>query len=371
MRKNDVEPDKEEMEDAGPIREPFNPNLIRVKQITLTVYNASQRLLSGELELAPEFQRRQDIWPDVAQSRLIESLLVRIPLPAFYLAERPRERIEDPEKYTVVDGVQRLNAISRFVNKKVLSLSGLEFLVQLNGKKFEDLPPTLQRRLLESQLIAYVIEPGTPPEAELTIFKRINTGGLTLSAQEIRHAMSAPRVRKFLETLAEDQLFAAATGNMRQNRMDDRECVARFFAFRQGGVERYTKFSKDLDSFILEAMSRLDTCSDAELSVLANRFRRAMSAAHNCFADYAFRKVQDGRRGPVNKSLFEATSVALDEATDETINKLAQQRDRLREAYASLFRDDEFRGAVTAATGDTSRVVRRFAALRELVKEMA
>jgi hypothetical protein len=112
-------------------------------------------------------------------------LLIRIPIPAFYFDAT------DDDKWLVVDGVQRLTAIARFVmdeetlrkphlNLSKLVLRDLEFLTNLNGKPFDDLERHYQLRILESQVTAYTIEPGTPVNVKYHIFKRINTSGLPL-----------------------------------------------------------------------------------------------------------------------------------------------------------------------------------------------
>lgn len=353
---------------------PFDPNRIRVKKIDPTVSNLMDKLKAGEIDLAPEFQRKKGIWDVGRKSRLIESLLIRIPLPAFYLDELPPEPGFD-ERYVVIDGVQRLTALEHFINDKSdarLRLQDLEVLSQLKGKCFDELDRALQRRILSAQFVAYVIEPGTPDEAKLNIFKRINTGGLTLTPQEIRHAMNAGPVRQFLADLVTTVEFLDAVGRPAaatlSQRMADRECAVRFVAFVDGGVAMYRASDTDLDGFLNRAMARLNKMSNEERDALSRRFRRAMRAAHVCFGRYAFRKPAAG--GPLNKSLFEATAVALDEASDADLAKLASAQARLIEAYKSMLAKPEVFASVTASTGDPVRVSTRFAALRDVVREV-
>lgn len=352
---------------------PFDPNRIRVKKIDPTVSNLMDKLKAGEIDLAPEFQRKKGLWTPVQRSRLIESLLIRIPLPAFYLDELPPEPGYD-ERYAVIDGVQRLTALEHFINDKSetrLRLEKLEVLDQIEGKSFDELDRALQRRILGAQIVAYVVEPGTPDEAKLNIFKRINTGGLALTPQEIRHAMNPGPVRKFLEELVGTPEFIDAVGPTAKKmsaRMADRECANRFIAFLGGGVTSYRGCGTDFDGFLNRAMIRVNKMAEADRRALGDRFRRAMRHAHTCFRRYAFRKPAAG--GPLNKALFEATAVALDERSDAELETLAARHDQLIEAYKAALADTKVFASVTASTGDPNRVEERFAALQGIIAQV-
>ena len=113
------------------ILHPFNPLMVRVETKSTQMDALIKRIRHEERELSPDFQRRTDVWRDDRQSRLIESMLIKIPLPAFYVDAT------NDDKWLVVDGLQRLNAVRRFVISQDLALTGLEFISEFEGKKFE------------------------------------------------------------------------------------------------------------------------------------------------------------------------------------------------------------------------------------------
>jgi Protein of unknown function DUF262 len=257
-RLQSVSPDIEIAEEdtsAERITRPFDPNQIRVKLWTPTVDLVLRRLQQGEIDLAPDFQRAAGIWKDKAQSQLIESLLIRIPLPAFYVDSSNEDCL------VVVDGIQRLTALKRFVLDGELSLEGLEYLTELTNKRFKELSRPLQRRIEETMLTVYLIDKGTPDEAKLNIFKRLNTGGASRSRPR-RSAMNPGPARGFLRELAESPEFRSATqGKFNDRRMTDRECALRYCAFVLTAPDSYPA-DGDLGSFLHDAMKAINAQTD-------------------------------------------------------------------------------------------------------------
>ncbi len=123
-KEEDIEPEEEE------INEPFDPTQIRVETRQMTIDLVLSRVKHAELDLAPDFQRQAGIWNNTVKSRLIESILIRIPLPAFYIDAT------DEDKWLVIDGLQRLSTLKQFVIDQKLRLCKLEFLSNLNGKTY-------------------------------------------------------------------------------------------------------------------------------------------------------------------------------------------------------------------------------------------
>ncbi len=351
--------EREEVEGEG-INEPFVPERIDVVTRNPTVDLLLSRIRRGVLDLEPDFQRGVDLWPARDQSRLIESMLLRIPLPAFYAAE-----LED-ERWVIVDGAQRLTTMARFVQPdsigaESLVLHGLEYLKPYEGKRFGELPGRMQTRLLETEIVLHLIRPGTPPAVKFNIFTRLNTGGRTLSRQELRHALIPGESRDLLRALAESDAFQNATGrSVSPNRMDDREMVLRFIAFWLHPPSEYTR--QDFDEFLRETMRAVNELDTGQMSELRTAFTRAMDSAYRIFGEHAFRKPLEGQRrsGPVNKALFESVSVNLARRTDAELENLITHRDRIQEELRMLMLDPRFVEAISIGVGDIGKVQRRF-----------
>ena len=357
--------ESEDVSSGVTITKPFDPTLIRVSPWTTTVDLLLKRIAQGALDLSPGFQRKGGIWTKETQSRLIESLLIRIPIPALYIDAT------DEDHWLVVDGLQRLTTLKRFVIDKELKLSGLEFLTQLEGATCEDLKLKFKRRILETQMYVYKIEQGTPSDVKFNIFKRINTGGLPLSAQEIRHALNQGEATKFLGRLAESEEFLSATAHgISDKRMAAQECVLRFVAFTLTPHNDYK--GGDLDGFLNDTMARMNEMSKVRLTELEHQFLQTMVAAREIFDDDAFRKRYDKGRGrsPINKALFEAWSVNLGKLSEDQIMVLEREREVLKDKFIELMNTPEFSDAVSQGTGDATKVNLRFRKIEQLIQEV-
>jgi hypothetical protein len=277
-----------ELEDIGDIDKPFDPDDIDVITKPMTIDLLLSRIRSHGIHLQPDFQRRWGIWDARRQSRLIESLLLRIPVPSLYAAE------DVNEDWEVVDGVQRLFTIAHFMDSELvdetpLTLSNLTSLATFNGRTFDTLPQKLRRRLRETELVVHVIRKGTPPAVKFSIFERINTGSVVLSAQELRHAITPGPARALLERWAASSEFKTATANsVKPDRMGDRELVLRFAAFRLNSYQNYKV--QDFDAFLLAAMGQLNLLNERRVKELESDFKKALNAAHAIFGVHAFRK---------------------------------------------------------------------------------
>lgn len=349
---------------AGGIIQPFDPKKIQVSIQQLTLDAIIKRIKYEEIDLATPFQRAAGLWKDQAQSRLVESILIRFPLPAFYFDG------SDDNHWLVVDGLQRLSTLQRFVLTKELRLTGMEYLKQFEGYSFEELPRPMQRTIEEAQITAYIIKPGTPEQVKFNLFKRINTAGLTLRPQEIRHALNQGIPATLIAELAELPAFVEATGgSVDSSRMDDRDFAMRFVAFY---LTPYPSYQPDLDTFLNTQMGKLAELSLEQRILLRTAFEHALQLAHSIFAKQAFRKmITLGAKGlnPINKALFESWAVSLSHLSIAQGQMLVGRRQAVVRASVQLMQDVNFLRAISAATGDKKRVAERFGAVELLIRD--
>jgi hypothetical protein len=376
---------KVEYEDSESSTEahPWDPEKIRITTKHFSLREVVDQIHDKDIDLSPDFQRDY-VWSERQKTRLIESVLLGIPLPAFYFNQKT------DGSYQIVDGVQRLSTIDIFMrDEHSLRSVHLEYLKIYDGFKFSNLGSLELRRFRSTQIVVHVIEPTTPVEIKYDIFSRVNTLGSPLKAQEIRHAMSSSRSRKFLGRFVENEHFDKATdfnfwkktenGELIRNsgRMTDREIALRFCVFKVSTLDEYRQFSS-LDRFLVSFTERLDSksslipISDNEMDHLVQSFESAMDSAYEILGNLAFRRIEEGktRRGPINRAIFESQSIALSMYPKA---KLLSKSKEVKEVLLGLFQNAEYTKAVTVGTGAPNSVKTRLempkAALKELFND--
>lgn len=344
---------------------PFNPLSIRIRRDPFTLGQLVDKMEHGEIRFDTPYQRKDNLWDADKQSRLIESILLRLPLPVFYFDEAD----EITQMWNVIDGLQRCSVFRNYIVNKNMELTGLEFLSEYNGCVYDQLPRELQRRIMQTPLSIYVVEKGTPEEVKYNIFKRINTGGLILTPQEIRHAMNQGKADEYIAMLAQKESFCRATCYIiPTDRMEDQDFITRFVAFYLLGEEAYLP---DLDSFLTKGMAAIRKQTDEQLEIMTERFEQSMQLAIRIFNNDAFRKrinVED-RRHPINKTLFEVFSVCFARLTDAQMDELAYNADEFRRRFRELNLNDKFIYAITSGTGNKESVRTRYAEINRIINE--
>ena len=320
-----------------------------------TVRDVLHRIHQGRYVMNPDFQR-DFIWPDDKQSKLIESVIMRIPLPVFYMAEDAEGRM------IVVDGLQRLSTFKRFVGNE-LKLR-LPDRAELRGKRFCDLPQKFQNRVEDCNLIFYIIDSKAPERARLDIFERVN-GGLQLTRQQMRNCLYMGKGTHFLREEAQTKVFLDATGGSLNSRtMRDREMVNRFCAFQILGVDEYRR--ADMDDFLARSLYRMNKMGGTELSEVSDQFRRGLANNYLLFKHQAFRKHQpeQQKRGVLNASLWDVMSTGLSYYQPDQVQA---QVERLREDMYYLLWDESFNTAITYGPNDPRKVRVRFEMARAAI----
>jgi hypothetical protein len=348
-------------QDLGDLGEyPIDSVLIRTEP--RTIFEIIRRMEKGQYILDPDFQR-EFVWNIDKQSKLIESTIMRIPLPVFYLAE------QEDGKVVVVDGLQRLATFYRFLNNEFAlhNLAGSS--AELNGKYFKGLPPKFQTRIEDTNLTLYLIDSKVPERARLDIFDRVNSG-VPLSRQQMRNCLYVGDATRWLRSQAQSEYFLRATGHsLNSKTMRDRETINRFCGFYLLGIEGYKDCRDDMDQFLANTLLHMKQLSKSALDDLATRFQNSMENNYQAFGEYAFRKhtSQSQPRNVINVALFEVFSVLL---ANSDLAWIVAHKGQLQKLFYGLMENKEFFRAISQATNSLKNVRTRFAIARQAFKEL-
>ena len=276
-------------------------------------------------KLQPEYQRNF-IWDNSRKSRLIESIIINIPIPPIFLYE-----IEFA-KYEIMDGLQRISTIIDFLNDKFV-LEGLEIWSELNGKSFSQLPETIKdgirRRYLSAVILLKESAKTKQQEDEMKrfMFDRLNSGGVKLEPQEIRNALYTSEfntalsqlcqksdvsdwkliTREYITSQSVDKWLFLMWGGFpsaNQDRMYGQELVLRFFAYMsacKNNISKRTKYI--LDNYAKEAVYY----SKDEVNELREIFYTTIKFVFNIFGQYAF---CSSEKNIAEKQIYDAVMLA-------------------------------------------------------------
>jgi len=333
-----------------------------------SIFELYRQYQKGNLELRPEFQRLQ-VWDNAKSSRLIESVLLEVPIPVIYLSE------ESDSKYSVIDGQQRLNAFIKFLENN-LRLSGLTILAELNGKRFQDIPKNLQDKFENATIRIIEIRKESNPDVKFEIFERLNTGAVQLNAQELRNCIYRGRYNELLKELSEDKDFQFLLGLKEpHHRMQDRELILRFFAFWHNTHLKYTPSMKRYSN---KEMEKYRNLNDVEEKELRGVFKKSVRLSKTVFGDRAFyRFVSGSNKDPngyyekkMNKGLFDIIMFGF---TMYDENQIVPISDAIREELLWMMTHaEDFINAISGSGTDSKeKTIMRFdkwlSALKEVV----
>ncbi len=318
----------------------------------LAVGDLVDQVASKNLKLNPVYQRRY-VWDNKKASKLVESLLINVPIPVCYLAEEP-----DGTRSTI-DGQQRLRSLYRYLENE-FTLTGLEVLPELNRLRFFELQERQQRLSRNRTIRCIVISEDSDPEIRFDVFERLNTGSVALTAQELRNSVYRGPLNLLLHELAGSEDLKRCVAGRSDSRMTFEELVLRYFALS----ERIVEYRPNLKAFLNRYMRDYQHSDPETLLELANRFRDATSKAYAVFGEKCFRRAT----GPVsayswlptiNSAVYDAVMINLG-ALKEDAMELAARAVEISDMTAVLMLENEpFIDAISLSTGDRARLHRR------------
>jgi hypothetical protein len=336
-----------ERDDSGHDDFPPEQRLIHTQAYDLSINTLKEQWDDGTL-LLPDFQREY-VWDNAKASRLIESLLLNIPIPVLFFAETPQA------SYQIVDGHQRVYSVVRYLENQ-FPLSGLRIQSEFKGLRFHKLPEREQRFLRTRVMRAIIISADSSPSMKFEVFERLNTGGLALNAQEVRHALNMGRLSELLATLETEPAFRRCLNSSRpRKRMVDQELVLRFFALR----DRLPQYRTPLVRFLNEYMQNNRNPSDDWITEKRVVFESTMQLINEVMDVSAFRVTDTVGRPTervINRAVFEAQAIVFSICDPKGARQRAQY---LRRSLASLFSDSSYDELIRRATGDRTRTLGR------------
>jgi hypothetical protein len=346
----DVEEEDTSSDGGGVITHPFKPDEIDIYTPPFTVSYLMDRIEHNEINMNADFQRSGDLWTQEKQCRLIESILLGLPLPAFYFDT-------SSSAWDIIDGLQRCCSIKNFCVDKTMKLKGLEYLTDMNGLGFDDLNRSLQRSIIMRPITVNLLKK-SPPEVRYILFKRLNTAGLVLTPQEIRNAIYQGKAANVIKELSVLPEFLNATERkISIKRMQDRDFICRFVSFYLKGYKNYD--TPDLDTFLNSGMDLLEKSDTQEIT---QNFKKALQLAMDMFGTDAFRRRtdKDAPRKPINKAYFEVITVSFAKINEEEERLLRQNSDLFKSNLIELMKCEQYSDSLSGGTGAKDRVHIRF-----------
>lgn len=377
MLKNDLE---QEIEFEQPLEEEVEDLAIAEKERTIYTEQGDPEIESlygkykrGKLNIQPNFQR-QFVWDGKKPSKLIESVLLDIPLPVIYLSE------ESTGVEHVIDGQQRLTTLFSFIDGsypdgKVFKLSGLKVFTEHNKKTFKELEESLQDKIRYCKIRTITFKKESKADLKFEIFERLNSGSVSLNDQELRNCIYRGKYNTLLNELSHEKDFKYLYGITKpEKRMRDIELVLRFAAFYHS---TYLNYKSPMRQFLNNDMEKYCNISDAEVDEIRNAFKNSLSIVRSLFDTNAFKRFYKGTKKDIdgyweprkfNASLYDILMGVFAKADKNTV---FQKLDSIREAFIVLMTEDQdFIESIELSTSSVQAVTTRFDKWRLSVQDI-
>jgi hypothetical protein len=334
---------------------------INLRDDKISVFEIIRRTAKGNFIFDPEFQRSPNAWNKDKKSMFIESLILNLPLPPFYLNKNKES------KYIVIDGLQRLTAILDFFAGK-FKLEGLKALPWLNGFDFgmlENEYAQVLSKIEDKNIPFYTIMPSVPMAVTYDIFRRINTGGTSLERQEIRNCIYIGPSTRLLKRLSENEVFRKVIDEgISSKRMKDRESILRCLAFSsKSNIEDY---ESNLDDYLSNKMKDINNYNDDEINELENRFLKIMEVIFVVFDKNAFRLPSKGNRGVINIAVMESIYNAF---ARYELDAIKNNKNKVIIAFQNLIQNSDYLESVKTSTNSIKKVKARFRIANQYIGE--
>lgn len=327
---------------------------VKTQNIEYDLETLVKKITKGIIKLNPEYQRKHR-WSPEYSSKLIESLILNIPVPLIYISQDidvDDEVDEGIARYSVIDGQQRLTAISEFLTNQLV-LQGLEVLEELNGLKYNQLPPFLIRRLEERTIRCLRIDSTLDSQVKYDIFERLNSGSVKLEPQELRNATCRGPFKKLIKRLAKDNYFVAATklSTAKIKKMEDEELVLRFFALSY--KDSYKEYKGSFKNFLTKKMTEFNSLNENELKALENNFINSFKIISDSKVEYPFAKFRSESQGLKRVSKF---NVSVFDSLVVPLSKMESNVKLDIDKFRELFHDNDYSNAVERSTNNLLNV---------------
>lgn len=348
------------------LQEKAKERTVKTQSIEYDLETLVKKINKGIIKLDPDYQRRHR-WDDKTSSRLIESLILNIPIPTIYISQDVDVDLEtDEARYSVIDGQQRLTSMYNFLNNKYC-LTGLETLDELNSCYHKDLPPFLIRRLEERTVKCLRIDSTLDTQVKIDIFERLNSGSVKLEPQELRNAVYMGNFNVLCKELAAEKDFrillqidpTSPESSNRVKKMEDVEVVLRFFTLIDENYLIYKKSKeKGFTNFLTDTMKKYSNLSLLQIDILKNKFKVTMSIilrnfGHTAFAKYKIEDSEYKLQSKFNVAVFDALAISCH---DLIFNESVINFEKQKQQFFNLFRSPDFYESISGSYLDTSKL---------------
>ncbi len=368
MEDND---DDEEQSNEG-YKIPLKERRVHTEPNEPPIKDLCDRMNKGKLDVQAEFQRRY-VWEKKVElkSKLIESVLLKVPIPVIYTAE-----MEDGRE-VVVDGQQRLRTFVEFCKKDGFRLNKLKILEDLNGKGYAELPQELQERIDSYPIRIIKILKESHPAIKFDVFERLNRGSVRLSDQELRNCIFHGSFNNLLKVLTKNDSFLKMQNLDKPDlRMKDAERILRFFAFCDKGLQNY---KSPIKGFLNKYMEEKREISEKESDEKYNLFNKCVELCENVFGGdeeslvgKRWQREDEEVGGYVsstfNEGIFDAQMVGF---MDYNKHDIIPKSQVIRDAFVDLITTPQFSETVEIGTYDTKMTKRRMEKWLVKLREVA